>query len=389
MKSLGLGHAAVPCTSTSRCRCRAARRSPATTWSTKPTARSMPTAATRCWSAMRSMRRTTSPASTPRQTAEDRRLVGQHGRPRQAARHRPLLRHRRQQPGLLLRLDRARCMSTRPPASPTARTFPVVTVEDWVDAQARLVDALGIAQFAAVMGGSLGGMQALSWTLLLPGAAAPLRGGRHRAQPVGAEHRLQRSGAPGHRHRPRLPRRPLLRARRGAQRGLRVARMIGHITYLSRRRRWREIRPRTALRRMTQFGYGIDFEIECYLRYQGDKFCRILRRQHLSADHPGARLLRPGARVRRQPDRGAAPCARASSCWCRFTTDWRFAPARSREIVQGAARQPPPRELCRDRRAARPRRLPARRRALHGRVRAYYNRVWRELETGVQSAAKA
>ena len=95
--------------------------------------------------------------------------------------------------------------------------FPVVTVEDWVDAQARLLDALGIRQLAAVMGGSLGGMQALSLDAAIPGARAPRRGDRQRAQPDGREHRLQRSGAPRHRDRPRLPRRPLLRARRGAQ----------------------------------------------------------------------------------------------------------------------------------------------------------------------------
>ena len=88
--------------------------------------------------------------------------------------------------------------------------FPVVTVEDWVNAQARLLDRLGIAQLAAVLGGSLGGMQALSWTLQYPErvrhavvvASAPNLHGR--------EHRLQRSGAPRHRDRPGFPRRPLL-----------------------------------------------------------------------------------------------------------------------------------------------------------------------------------
>jgi hypothetical protein len=96
--------------------------------------------------------------------------------------------------------------------------FPVVTVEDWVDAQARWCGSWAsnswppcwVAAWAACR----------RW----PGrcatrSGAPLRGGGHGAQPVGAEHRLQRSGAARHRHRPRLPRRPLLRTRRGAARG--------------------------------------------------------------------------------------------------------------------------------------------------------------------------
>ncbi len=95
--------------------------------------------------------------------------------------------------------------------------FPVVTVEDWVDAQARLIDALGIDELAAVLGGSLGGMQALAWALRYPTPAAPLHRGRDRAEPVGPEHRVQRGRAARDRHRPRLPRRPLLRARRRAE----------------------------------------------------------------------------------------------------------------------------------------------------------------------------
>ena len=95
--------------------------------------------------------------------------------------------------------------------------FPVVTVEDWVDAQARLIDALGIERLAAVLGGSLGGMQALAWSLRYPERLAPVHRGRDGAEPVGAEHRLQRGRAARDRHRPRLPRRPLRRARRRAQ----------------------------------------------------------------------------------------------------------------------------------------------------------------------------
>jgi hypothetical protein len=95
--------------------------------------------------------------------------------------------------------------------------FPVVTVEDWVHAQARLLDRLGITQLAAVLGGSLGGMQALSLDAAIPRTRAPCRGGGQRTQPHGREHRLQRGGAPRHRHRPRLPRWTLLPPQRDPQ----------------------------------------------------------------------------------------------------------------------------------------------------------------------------
>jgi len=82
-------------------------------------------------------------------------------------RHRPVLRHRREQPRELLRLDRSGV--ARPAERRTLRlALSGVTVEDWVAAQARLADALGIQRFAAVMGGSLGGMQALAWSTLFP-----------------------------------------------------------------------------------------------------------------------------------------------------------------------------------------------------------------------------
>ncbi len=222
------------------------------------------------------------------------------------------------------------------PASP-GRTygsdFPVVTVEDWVDAQARLVAALGITRLAAVLGGSLGGMQALDWSLRYPDqlrqcvavATAP----NLSAQNIAFNEVARRAIVTdpefhgGH------------YAEHGAipRRGLRVARMIGHITYLSddamEAKFGREMQQ-AALGYSTQ---DIEFQIEGYLRHQGDKFSEyfdantyLLITRALDYFDParshGGNLSRTFAQAR-----------------CRFqlvsfTTDWRFAPARSREIVK-------------------------------------------------------
>src|SRR5437868_2466923 len=160
-------------------------------------------------------------------------------------------------------------MHTNPDTGrPYGADFPVVTVEDWVDAQARLLDALGITQLAAVLGGSLGGMQALSWSLRYPTrlrhciavATAP----NLSAQNIAFNEVARRAiitdpdfhGGHFYAHGV-MP-----------KRGLRVARMIGHITYLSddamEAKFGRELKGATT-------GYStqdVEFEIESYLRYQ-------------------------------------------------------------------------------------------------------------------------
>ena len=212
--------------------------------------------------------------------------------------------------------------------------FPVVTVEDWVDAQARLLDALGIEQLAAVVGGSLGGMQALSWTLRHPHrvrhCAAIATAPNLSAQNIAFNEVARRAivtdpdfhGGHFYAHGV-LPRR-----------GLRVARMIGHITYLSddamEQKFGRELRA-------AEFGYStqdIEFQIESYLRHQGDKFS-----EYFDAN---TYLLITRALDYFDPARehgGDLSRAMAAARDCRFlvvsfTTDWRFSPARSREIVK-------------------------------------------------------
>lgn len=215
---------------------------------------------------------------------------------------------------------------------PWGADFPVVTVEDWVASQARLADHLGIQQLAAVIGGSLGGMQALQWTLSYPDrvrhalviASAPNLTAQNMAfnevarQAIMTDPEFHDGHYYAHNTVPR--------------RGLRIARMLGHITYLSddamgakfgRKLRDGEIK----------YGFGVEFEMESYLRYQGDKFAgefdantylrmtRALDYFDPASEHGGDL---------------AAALAKATADFLvvSFTSDWRFSPGRSREIVK-------------------------------------------------------
>ncbi|WP_211471260.1 homoserine O-succinyltransferase MetX [Collimonas humicola] len=215
---------------------------------------------------------------------------------------------------------------------PYGAGFPVVTVEDWVQAQARLADALGIVQFAAVMGGSLGGMQALAWSLLYPArlrhcvviASTPKLSAQNIAfNDVARQAILTDPGFHGGDYYAHgvVP-----------KNGLRVARMVGHITYLSdddmAEKFGRDLRSGAY-----QFGFGIDFEIESYLRYQGDKFSEyfdantyLLITKALDYFDPAKEF---GGDLTQALSRTQAQFLLVS-----FMTDWRFSPERSREIVQ-------------------------------------------------------
>ncbi|HWH81194.1 MAG TPA: homoserine O-acetyltransferase [Burkholderiaceae bacterium] len=211
--------------------------------------------------------------------------------------------------------------------------FPVVTVEDWVDAQARLLDALGIEQLAAVLGGSLGGMQALSWSLRFPDrlrhciavATAPNLSAQNIAFNEVARRAIvtdpEFHGGHFYEH-ATLPRR-----------GLRVARMIGHITYLSddamEAKFGRE-------RRAGAPGYstvGVEFEIESYLRHQADKFSEYFDANTYLLITRALDYFDPAREFGGDLTAAFAPAA-AKFLLISFTTDWRFAPARSREIVK-------------------------------------------------------
>ena len=219
--------------------------------------------------------------------------------------------------------------------------FPVVTVEDWVHAQALLLDSLGIQTLAAVMGGSLGGMQATAWSLLYP---QRLR----RAVVVASAPNLTAENIAFN----EVARRAIVTDpdfhgghfyRHGVvpKRGLRIARMIGHITYLSddvmNAKFGRELRSVLAQAEASpDYRYStqeVEFQIESYLRYQGDKF----------ADYFDANTYLLITRTLDYFDPARAYGGNLSLALARatckfllvsFVTDWRFAPARSRELVK-------------------------------------------------------
>jgi homoserine O-acetyltransferase len=216
---------------------------------------------------------------------------------------------------------------------PYGSDFPVVTVEDWVDAQARLLDQLGITQLAAVMGGSLGGMQALSWTLRYPERV------RHALVIASAPNLSAQNIAFNEVARRAIVTDPDFHGghfyAHGVvpKRGLTVARMIGHITYLSDDSM--ETKFGRALR-SAELSYStqeIEFQIESYLRYQGDKFSDYFDANTYLLITRALDYFDP---AREYGGNLSAALARAQAKFLvvSFTTDWRFSPLRSREIVK-------------------------------------------------------
>jgi homoserine O-acetyltransferase len=218
-------------------------------------------------------------------------------------------------------------------AKPWGADFPVITIEDWVAAQARLADHLGIERFAAVMGGSLGAMQALQWTLSYPERV------RH-AIVIAATPRLSAQNIAFN----EVARQAILTDpdfhgghyyEKGVVpvRGLRIARMIGHITYLSDDAMMEKF-GRVLRDKVTPgFGFDVDFEIESYLRYQGDKFSTYFDANTYLRITKALDYYDPAAEY--GGDLSAAFArAQANFLVVSFTSDWRFSSARSREIVK-------------------------------------------------------
>ena len=224
-------------------------------------------------------------------------------------------------------------LSTNPDTDrPWGATFPIVTVEDWVNSQARLADFLGIQQLAAVLGGSLGGMQALQWSIAYPNRI------RHALVIASAPNLTAQNIAFNEVARQAIITDPEFYAgeyyNHGAvpRRGLRIARMLGHITYLSDDAMGEKF-GRKLRDGHIKYSFDVEFEMESYLRYQGDKFAgefdantylrmtRALDYFDPAAEHGGDLTA-------------ALSKVTADFLVLSFTSDWRFSPARSREIVK-------------------------------------------------------
>src|SRR5690554_3544866 len=243
------------------------------------------------------------------------------------------------------------CFGSTGPASinpatgkPWGAAFPVLTVEDWVRAQARVADYFGIDCFAAVMGGSLGGMQALSWSITCPDrvrhcvviASTP----RLSAQNIGFNEVARRAiisdpdfhGGDYYGH-------GVVPAH-----GLAVARMIGHITYLSDEvmaERFGRQQRAADTNGEFRYGYDVEFEVESYLRYQGEKFSKYFDANTYLLITRALDYFDPSRNYGGDLARALQP-AQADFLLVSFTTDWRFSPERSREIVRALLKNKTP-----------------------------------------------
>nr|WP_166178631.1 homoserine O-acetyltransferase [Altererythrobacter segetis] len=230
------------------------------------------------------------------------------------------------------------CMGSTGPASdgpdgkPWAMRFPVITIRDMVRAQVALLDALGIAKLHAVVGGSMGGMLALSLAANFPDRAkrvlAIATTARHSAQNI-AFHEVGRQAIMAD---PNWEGGDYYAHGKGPEKGLAVARMAAHITYLSEAGLTDKFGRRLQDRAAKSFGFDADFQVESYLRHQGiafsDRFdanaylyiTRAMDYFDLAEEH-GGRLA------------DAFAGATARFCLVSFDTDWLYPTAESRHVV--------------------------------------------------------
>jgi homoserine O-acetyltransferase len=221
----------------------------------------------------------------------------------------------------------------RATSRPYGAAFPVVTVEDWVASQARLMDRLGIEKLAAAIGGSLGGMQAMQWTLSYPDRI------RH-AFVIAAASRLSTQNiAFNDVARQAIVSDPDFHGGNFYEhnaipaRGLKLARMLGHITYLSEDLLMEKFGRILKKRDEYGFNYDVEFEIESYLRYQGDKFAQVFDANTYLLMTKALDYFDPAKEAGGNLAKALA-VAKAGFFVASFKSDWRFPPERSRELVK-------------------------------------------------------
>ena len=234
------------------------------------------------------------------------------------------------------------CAGSTGPASinpatqrPYGSDFPLVTVADWVNSQALLADHLGIARWAAVVGGSLGGMQAMQWSITYPErlshavviAAAP----RLSTQNIAFNNIARRAIMTD----PHFAEGNFYTEDERPDEGLILARMIGHVTYLSDAALKKKFGRAQASESVDYSGkshFEKEFEVERYLAYKGKKFASVFDANTYVLMTKALDYFDPAAEYEHDLARMFAH-VQAEYFVVSFTSDWRFSPARSREIV--------------------------------------------------------
>ncbi|MDF7676550.1 homoserine O-acetyltransferase [Neisseriaceae bacterium ESL0693] len=215
---------------------------------------------------------------------------------------------------------------------PYGADFPMVTVKDWVYSQSILADRFGIAQWAAVMGGSLGGMQALQWAIDFPDrlrhalviASAPKLSTQNIAfndvarQAILTDPDFHDGFYTEHQSIP--------------HRGLKIARMMGHITYLAEDGLGKKF-GRQKRQSQYQYDYNIEFEVESYLRYQGEKFAAAFDANSYLLMTKALDYFDPASDFNGSLTE-AVSGTKAQFFIASFSSDWRFAPSRSQELLE-------------------------------------------------------
>jgi homoserine O-acetyltransferase len=216
---------------------------------------------------------------------------------------------------------------------PYGLDFPIMTIGDMVATQRKLIEHLGIERLRGVIGGSVGGMQVLEWLERFPEA---VRSGvaiattmRHSALAIAFNEIARQSimADPNWHHGDYY-------GGRGPDMGLAVARMVGHVTYLSdeamRRKFGRKLQDKAAF----SFGFNGDFQVESYLRHQGEKFVNRFDANSVLYITKAADYFDIGERLSQLTRPGSDPGRRCKFLVVSYTSDWLYPTYQAKELVR-------------------------------------------------------